>query len=96
MSNLSRSSSGLVKGRGIYSVRDREGVFVIDPERQIYWRLTGLEADIWDWIALNHPFEEILQFSALYLDLSVEAAKDQVFKVFQKWLSDGILKVEET
>ena len=89
-------SISLIKGEGILSVRDQAGTFVIDHERRIYWLLTGLEADIWDWFNLNYPFEEIVCFTARYLDVSDNTAKDHVFEVLHKWFSSGILSLTET
>jgi hypothetical protein len=85
----------LIQNDSIYFVRDRAGILILDPERTSYWLLTGLEADIWDWIVLNQPFEEICHMAALCLEIPERTAKERVFDTLRKWVSAGFLRAEE-
>jgi hypothetical protein len=79
----------------IHWVKDSMGTLISNPSRKIYWVFTGLEADIWDWLVLGHPFDEIIEFSAYFLELPHMEAKARVFALLQKWVDAGILKMEE-
>jgi hypothetical protein len=78
----------------IHWVKDSMGTLISSPSRKLYWVFTDLEADIWDWIVLGHPFGEIIEFSAHFLGLPTLDAKARVYALLQKWVDAGILKMD--
>lgn len=75
---------------GIAWLRDSAGIFVFCPPRQKYWLLAGLEADLWDWIVLGHPWDDMIKRFALMTDASEEAARQGIFRFIRYLVQEEI------
>ncbi|MCK6539495.1 MAG: hypothetical protein L6Q26_05500 [Anaerolineales bacterium] len=71
-------------------LRDRAGIFIFDAHRRKYWLLAGLDADLWDWLALGHPLDLMVKRLALMTDQGEDAAKQAIFRFFRYLVQEGI------
>lgn len=75
-------------------VKDANRILLVDHQRELFWALEGIEATLWDWLAMAYPYEKIIHFLALTLDKSSEEADRQLRSVLDVWRQSGIIQVE--
>jgi len=76
-------------------VREVDHIRLIDRERGLCWKLTGIEAAIWDLLVLAYPFPKLAAFLAALHDVSVEEAKGVLLAVLATWQHQGILEFSD-
>jgi hypothetical protein len=77
---------------GIVWVRDAEQAILVDEERGRDWRLEGVEAAIWDWLAGGYDAVRIAHFLALATGIPVAEAWRSLRAVIEGWQAEGILE----
>lgn len=75
-------------------VKDVSQTLLVDPNRELFLILKGVEAAIWDWLVLAYPYEKIIRFLALLPGGSPEEAAGQLRAVLCAWQQAGIIQVE--
>lgn len=66
---------------------------VIDRERSLSWSIQGVEAAVWDLLVAAYPYERIVYFLALLLDVPAEEAEKVLSAAIQSWHDRGILEI---
>lgn len=84
----------LTKKPNLTWVRDSLGLILFAPGEERYWILPGLEGDLWDYVALNRPYRELVFLTASSLNSTPEQAIDFISATFQKWHSQGLARLE--
>lgn len=79
-------------GPAIAWVKDADRTLLVQEEKARSWSLDGVEAVIWDLLALNYPARQITFFLSVFLDVSSEEANHTLLAVVQKWEKAGILQ----
>lgn len=74
-------------------LRDSVGIFLFSPSRQKYWLLAGLEADLWDWFVLGHPFDLITERFASMTNTTNDTARQGIIR-FVRYLVQEQIWVE--
>ena len=75
--------------------RDADATIVVDRRRGTSWVLDGAEAAIWDWLCLGHSRARIIRLLAALLDSSDESAQRSLSVTLERWLSAGLLALQE-
>ncbi|MHC1783645.1 MAG: hypothetical protein AB9891_12975 [Anaerolineaceae bacterium] len=84
---------GFNKYENIWWVKDSAGIIIVDNQRKLYWLLTGFEETLWHLVALNHPFESMIEITGRCFSLSTEEAQKMIFNQFDHWINEGIMQV---
>lgn len=71
-------------------LRDSVGVFVFSPNRQKYWLLAGLEADLWDWFVLGHPLDLITERFASMTNSTNDTARQGIMRFIRYLVQEEI------
>ena len=74
-------------------VKDAGQTLVVDRETRQSWTLRGMEAVVWDLLAVGYPHRKIIPMLSLIHSLSVEEAKDALAEVLRKWREAGLVQV---
>ena len=72
-------------------LRDAEQTLLVDRGRGLSWSLGGVEAVVWDWLAVGRTYEQLVEMLALTLSLPGTDARCQLDRILQRWLAAGIL-----
>ena len=65
---------------------------LVDRERGLSWFIQGVEATIWDLLVVAYPYERIVYFLALLLDVPAMEAEKVLSAAIQSWHDRGIIK----
>ena len=76
---------------GIVWVQDTERILLVHAERKQVWPLTGLEAALWDWLALHYDHGAIVCFFSLILRTSQQDAERLLSATLHYWQETGIV-----
>jgi hypothetical protein len=68
-------------------------ILLVDKERGLSWFIQGVEATIWDLLVAAYPYERIVYFLALLLDVPAEEAEKVLSAAIQSWHDRGILEI---
>jgi hypothetical protein len=74
-------------------LRDDGQTLLVDAEREQFWSIHGVEAAIWDFLALAHPYEKIVRFLSLLMTASTDEAERTFLAVLRDWQRTGIVQV---
>jgi hypothetical protein len=78
-------------------VKDADRTILIEEEKGQVWCLQGVEATVWDLLALNYTAAGIAGFLAVLWGGSVEEARKGLVSVLRDWERAGIVcAVEES
>jgi hypothetical protein len=73
-------------------VKDLHETLLVDDQSQQSWVLQGIDAAIWDLLALDYGPERIADFLAVLLTTSTNEASKRVLATIQRWEQAGILR----
>jgi hypothetical protein len=73
-------------------VKDANRTLVVEAEKGRAWSLDGVEAVVWDLLALDYPAGRIARFLAMLLGESREEAGARLLTMIQAWEETGILQ----
>jgi hypothetical protein len=73
-------------------VRDADRVLVLEPATGRSWSLRGIEAALWDWLAIGYPYAKLVHLMSLALDSPRGAAEEQALELLHRWHDEGILQ----
>lgn len=76
-------------------VKDVNQTLLIDPNKELFLTLKGVEAATWDWLTLAYPYEKTLHFLALLSGGSPESAAEQLHAILCAWRQAGIIQNAE-
>jgi hypothetical protein len=68
---------------------------LVDPERDRSWYLAGKEAAIWDWLALDYDYGQVVRFLSLLLDVSEDEAGRMLCDTLHSWQDMDIVMQKE-
>jgi hypothetical protein len=68
-------------------------ILLVDKERGLSWFIQGVEATIWDLLVAAYPYERIIYFLALLLDVPAEEVEKVLSAAIQSWHDRGILEI---
>lgn len=71
-------------------LRDSAGIFIFDACRRKYWLLAGLDADLWDWFALGHPLDRMVERLASMTNQGEDAAKQAILRFIRHLVQEEI------
>jgi hypothetical protein len=77
---------------GIVWARDAEETILVDEARGRAWRLAGVEAAIWDWLAGGYDTGRIAHFLALATGVPEAGAWRSLKTIIGGWEEEGILE----
>jgi hypothetical protein len=72
-------------------VKDAWQTILVDEETGKSWVLCGVEATIWDLLALNYPAEQIARLLSVLLALSPQQAAGTLSSAVRAWEQAGIV-----
>jgi hypothetical protein len=72
-------------------VKDARQTILVAEDTGSSWTLCGVEAAIWDLLALNYPAEQIARFLSALLAISPQQAAAALSSALQSWAQVGIL-----
>lgn len=75
-------------------VRDAERVIVVDSEGGRSWSLDGIEAAIWDWLAMGYSYPKIVGFVSLILKRSQDETGAVLQDTLRRWYRAGLVQWE--
>lgn len=78
----------------VFWVKDRGQILVLDEQRQEMLVLRGVEAAVWGWLVLDHPYEKMVRSLTVMLGASAEEAEQCLSTIIQKLISAGFLDIE--
>jgi hypothetical protein len=81
-------------GPAIAWVKDADRIFLVQEGEAQSWSLDGVEAIVWDLLALNYPLKQLTSFLSVLLNVSSEEANHTLLDVLRKWEKAGILQAE--
>lgn len=76
-------------------VKDTDQILLVDAEREQFWLIQGVEAAIWDFLALAYPYEKIVRFLSLIQSISTDEAEETLQLALCSWQRAGIVQLEE-
>ncbi len=76
-------------------LREANQILLVDVERGRFWFIHGLEAAIWDFLALAYPYEKIVRFLSLLLRTSTGEAEKTLLAALRGWQGLGIVQIVE-
>jgi len=76
-------------------VKDEAQTLLVDEEHGCCWSLRGVQAVIWDLLALGYPIERQIEFLALLEDGPGAEAEKTLATTVQAWHQAGILQPAE-
>ncbi len=74
-------------------VKDLGQTLLVDDEGQQSWVLHGMDAAIWDLLALGYSLERTADFVAVLSTISRNEASMRLLATIQRWEEAGILLV---
>lgn len=74
-------------------VKDATQTILVEEDKGRSWSLQGLEAVIWDLLALGYSLEKITCFLSVLLGSSGEEAEEELFAILHKWEKAGVVCV---
>jgi len=74
-------------------VKDADQILLIDAEREQFWFIQGVEAVIWDFLALAYPYEKIVHFLSLMHSTSTDEAEETLHLALCGWRRAGIVQL---
>ncbi len=74
-------------------VKDANQILLVDAEREQFWFIQGVEAAIWDFLALAYPYEKIVHFLSLMQDTSTDEAEKTLRASLFGWQKAGIVQL---
>ncbi len=89
------AGGSIIKNDNIWWVKESAGIIVIDINKRIYWLLTGFEEDLWQFLALNDSFDDIVEICKHNFGSSIETAQKTVIKKIEHWIEQGIFQVRD-
>jgi hypothetical protein len=72
--------------------RDVDRVLLVDSEGERAWELDGLEAAIWDWLAMGYPYDKVVDFVSLVLACSQDEAGKTLEAALDAWRQAGLVE----
>ena len=72
-------------------LRDKDAVFLVDPEQDRSWSIKGTDAAIWDWLTLGHCCERTAILLSLILRISEDEARQVICETLHRWQGMGIV-----
>lgn len=76
-------------------VREAEHTLLVDGHTQRSWTLSGTEAMIWDFVALDYTYEHIVQGVAYFLGVPEATAVHRIQEILRLWHTVGIIETSE-
>jgi hypothetical protein len=76
---------------GLRWVKDGWQTLLVDDATARSWTLTGDEAALWDYLALNLAYDDVLRLFAALLDLPNDEAEPRLASTLAAWRQAGIL-----
>jgi len=65
---------------------------LVDRERGLSWFIEGVEATIWDLLVAAYPYERIVYFLSLLLDVPAVESEKVLLAAIQSWHDRGIIE----
>jgi hypothetical protein len=77
---------------GILWLKDAGQTLVVDPDAGSCRALTGVEATIWDLLALGYPHARLTATLAVVLSVAPGEAADRLAGIVRGWAEAGLLR----
>ncbi|MBU0703104.1 MAG: hypothetical protein KKC18_04485 [Chloroflexi bacterium] len=74
-------------------VKDAGQTLVVDRETRQTWTLRGMEAVVWDLLAVGYSYQRIVPLLSLIFSLSAGEAKSTLTGLLREWQDTGIVQV---
>ena len=74
-------------------VKDADQTLAVDTETEQSWPLRGVEAVVWDLLAVGYSYQKIVPMLSLILSLPIEEAERALASVLEKWRDAGVVRV---
>ena len=99
MRSLTCEHAGTVDNQGavfrcapsIVWVKDSGQTILVERESERWWIIRGVEAVVWDLLTLNYPFQGIVRFLAVMLEIPLDEAMGNLWAILREWGDAGIL-----
>lgn len=76
-------------------VKDKNGVFLVDPKADRSWSMNGIDAAIWDWLTLGYRHEQAVFLLSLILRVPEDEARQVICETLYRWQRMGIVEQTE-
>jgi len=73
--------------------QEADGVIVMDEQNRLYWKLFGLEGELWSWFVTHLRFDEIIEGVSQNAGLTMEESTQLISNVLNRWENFGLIEI---